>query len=197
MIPQSQVARFPEPGNLVAEGAPRPEREPAREDVGSDPGGLAAVYDQYGAALHRLLCAMLGSRADAEDALQEVFARLAEGRGAQVKDLKAYLFAAARNEALSVLRRRRREALFTAYLPMRVRPARRVEDAVQDAGLLALLQQLPPEQREVVALKVFEQMTFAEIALLVKAPPNTVAARYRYGIQRLRRWWEEEDSNGT
>jgi RNA polymerase sigma-70 factor (ECF subfamily) len=155
------------------------------------------VYDRYGASLHRVLCAMLGSAADAEDALQEVFARLAEGRAQGVRDLKAYLFTAARNEALSVLRRRRRDALFATCLPGLIRPAKPVEEEVREAGLVALLQRLPPEQREVVALKVFEQMTFAEIALLVKAPPNTVAARYRYAIRKLRLWCEEEERDGT
>ncbi|MBV9468194.1 MAG: hypothetical protein JOZ57_02980, partial [Abitibacteriaceae bacterium] len=58
----------------------------------------------------------------------------------------------------------------------------------------ALLQQLPIEQREVIALKVAENLTFAEIAALLKISPNTAASRYRYGIERLRSWWQEENS---
>lgn len=52
---------------------------------------------------------------------------------------------------------------------------------------------LPVEQREVIALKVWEEMTFAQIAAIVKASPNTVASRYRYGIEKLRGWLQEED----
>jgi len=46
-------------------------------------------------------------------------------------------------------------------------------------------------------LKVYEGLTFAEIAAIVKASPNTVASRYRYGIEKLRVWFQEEDDNGN
>lgn len=171
------------------------ERELARGLAARDPGALAELYDRYAPALHRLLCAMLGSTADAEDALQEVFARLAAGRARELSDLKSYVFTAARNEALSVLRKRRREALFSLRF-------RAPEPAVPGNGdahadLPALLQRLPPEQREVVALKVFEQMTFAEIGALVRASPNTVAARYRYALIKLRQWYGEDDPHAV
>jgi RNA polymerase sigma-70 factor (ECF subfamily) len=52
--------------------------------------------------------------------------------------------------------------------------------------LCQAIQGLPPEQREVVILKVYEQMTFLEIARVVKASANTVASRYRYAMKRLR-----------
>ena len=45
---------------------------------------------------------------------------------------------------------------------------------------------LPAEQREVVHLKVFEGMTFQEIADLCGESINTVASRYRYAIEKLR-----------
>jgi RNA polymerase sigma-70 factor (ECF subfamily) len=46
---------------------------------------------------------------------------------------------------------------------------------------------LPPEQREVVRLKVYEQLTFAEISRSVRASVNTVASRYRYALEKLRK----------
>jgi RNA polymerase sigma-70 factor (ECF subfamily) len=49
------------------------------------------------------------------------------------------------------------------------------------------LQALPEEQREVVVLKVYDQLTFAEIGRTVRASVNTVASRYRYGLQKLRK----------
>ena len=74
MITDSQVARFPEAGNPVGEAGWQ-ERELAPGVAGGAPESMGAVYDQYGAVLHRVLYAILGSVADAEDALQEVFAR--------------------------------------------------------------------------------------------------------------------------
>ena len=151
---------------------------------------VTVLYDRYADALHRLLVTILGSPTDAEDALQEVFVKLACGRMARVRDLRAYLFTAARHEAYNMLRQRRRERpLETADLEI-LQTA-----ATPGADIQALLQQLPVAQREVIALKVYEGLTFAEIAGIVKASPNTVASRYCYGIEKLRVWFQEEDEN--
>ena len=58
------------------------------------------------------------------------------------------------------------------------------------------LRELPVEQREVVVLKIWHGLTFASIAGMMSISPNTVAGRYRYGLQKLRRslnkWSEDE-----
>ena len=46
---------------------------------------------------------------------------------------------------------------------------------------------LPAAQREVVYLKVWQDMTFAEIAELLGLSPNTAASMYRYGLAKLKR----------
>ena len=48
------------------------------------------------------------------------------------------------------------------------------------------LRRLPAEQREVLYLKVYEGMTFQEIAVAIGEPLNTVASRYRYALEKLR-----------
>jgi DNA-directed RNA polymerase specialized sigma24 family protein len=45
---------------------------------------------------------------------------------------------------------------------------------------------LPPEQREVIVLKLWHEHTFEEIGELLDISPNTAAGRYRYGLQKLR-----------
>jgi RNA polymerase sigma-70 factor, ECF subfamily len=153
---------------------------------------IVLLYDHYAAALYRVLTAILGINADAEDALQEVFVRLAQGRAKRIHNLRAYLFTAARNEACTILRGRGRE-----------RPLEVTDSLAQGGDNLAagemqsLLQRLPVQQREVIAMKIYEEMTFAEIAKIVKASPNTVASRYRYGIERLRGWVQEESVYGN
>jgi RNA polymerase sigma-70 factor (ECF subfamily) len=47
------------------------------------------------------------------------------------------------------------------------------------------LQKLPPAQSEVVVLKIWEGMTFAEIGEVLGESPNTAASRYRYALQKL------------
>ena len=49
------------------------------------------------------------------------------------------------------------------------------------------VEKLPPNQSEVVVLKIWEGMTFLEIAEVLGESPNTVASRYRYGLEKLTR----------
>ena len=49
------------------------------------------------------------------------------------------------------------------------------------------LRTLPPEQAEVVVLKIWEEMTFAQIGQILETSPNTVASRYQYAMARLTR----------
>jgi RNA polymerase sigma-70 factor (ECF subfamily) len=48
------------------------------------------------------------------------------------------------------------------------------------------LAELPPDQREVIVLKIRHEHTFEEIGELLEIPPNIAAGRCRYGLQKLR-----------
>jgi RNA polymerase sigma-70 factor (ECF subfamily) len=153
---------------------------------------VGLIYDRHAPALYRLLCGLLGNAADAEDALQEVFLRLVSGRTGRVRDLRAYLTVAARNQALTCLRKRGRETnIDDAQWESTVE--NKAQTFANENDWQALLTRLPLEQREVIVLKVWQGLTFAEIAPIVKASPNTVMSRYRYGIEKLRVWCGEED----
>ena len=57
----------------------------------------------------------------------------------------------------------------------------------------AALSGLPVEQAEVVTLKIWSTLTFAQIAEVTTTPPGTVASRYRYAIEHLRRTLVESE----
>jgi RNA polymerase sigma-70 factor (ECF subfamily) len=174
------------------------DKELARRVAEGDPNALALVYDRHAASIYRVLQALLGSPTDAEDALQEIFLKLATGRHRNIRQFRPYLLTAARHEAYGILRRRKREPQLEEYdLPHELANSSVDIEASGDQGYewQTLLARLPLEQREVIALHVWEQMTFAEIASIVKVSPNTVTSRYRYGIERLRLWCREEDAH--
>jgi RNA polymerase sigma factor (sigma-70 family) len=54
------------------------------------------------------------------------------------------------------------------------------------AALTVALAELPADQRAVVHLKLWEGLTFEQIAAALNTPPNTAASRYRYGLDKLR-----------
>ena len=53
-------------------------------------------------------------------------------------------------------------------------------------ALAEALGELPEEQRAIVHLKLWEDLTFQAIAELLDIPRNTAASRYRYGLDKLR-----------
>ena len=58
--------------------------------------------------------------------------------------------------------------------------------SVMSSGLVSLEKQLPPEQRAVAHLKLWEGATFEEIAESLEISVNTAASRYRYALDKLR-----------
>ncbi len=150
--------------------------------------GLADLYDQFGPALFRVACVLLPSRADAEDAVQEVFTGLvrSQRRLAGVKNLRAYLFAALRSACGRIAAARKKEWRVEQDLALLPAPGPSGLEPEQALRLERGLRQLPAEQRELVALKVDGGLTFAEIAACLGISPNTAASRYRYALEKLR-----------
>jgi len=64
-------------------------------------------------------------------------------------------------------------------------PATRTKQAFR-AALAEALAELPEDQRAVVHLKLWDGLTFEQIAGALEIPLNTAASRYRYGLDKLR-----------
>ena len=100
------------------------------------------------------------------------------------------MFRVARNEANRFLRqkhgRREGEAMILAGAVNGFTAAFVAPDEPSLALLLRAAEGLPPEQKEAVFLKVFDGLTFKEIASVCGVSANTAASRYRYGIEKLR-----------
>jgi RNA polymerase sigma-70 factor (ECF subfamily) len=129
------------------------------------------------------------SHAEAEDVLQETFLAVMKLTEAP-ECLEHYCLRVFRNRALNYrrgwLRRLAREFESRAWFEPGDEPDGREQSAVQG------LETLPAEQREVIVLKIWQGCTFEEIAELLAISPNTAAARYRYGLQKLRKHLDVE-----
>ena len=132
--------------------------------------------------------------------MQEVFLRaLARSRWwFGLRNPAGYLYRAARNEALSRLRKRSvrtraaEELIYSGELLASVETS--LESAEEAARVNLALLALPVDQREVVVLKVYQNMTFKEIARVTGASQNTAASRYRYALAKLKEILEEEEA---
>jgi RNA polymerase sigma-70 factor (ECF subfamily) len=140
---------------------------------------LGALYDAWASRLLAYMMTITRDRSKAEDALHNLFVKLATGRP-DLRDSAVYLFRAARNEALRVARRRAERPL--ADLEIVAAPT-----GAADAGAIAdALDRLPAEQFDVVVLHVFEDLSFRETAEVLGIPQDTAASRYRYALDKLR-----------
>ncbi|MGQ9807634.1 MAG: RNA polymerase sigma factor [Armatimonadota bacterium] len=154
---------------------------------------LECLYDLHAPALYRYARSLTGSAEDAEDAMQEVFVRLARA-GRRPEDPRSYLMKAVRNQCLVVIRSRSRRADAARRLADGLAPGRLAVPVDGRADIAEAVQALPLEQREVLILKAVEQMTFEEIASVTGVSANTAASRYRYAVARLRRELKESEN---
>lgn len=155
---------------------------------------LERLYDEHAQALFAFLLNFTRDEDDTRDVLQDVFVKLARQpellRG--VRDERAFLIRLGHNAAIDLMRRRatrdKYHETFGADAET-LSPFAPVDDPDEQAfraELSAALSELPPEQRAVVHLKLWEGLTFEQIAEALGIPLNTAASRYRYGLDKLR-----------
>ena len=163
-----------------------------------DPDLLDALIAQYQHRLLRYLLHLTGNRATAEDLFQETWVRVLEkghlydGRSRFV----TWLLTIAHNVAIDSLRRRTPASLDEMQDPeegvpfevpdARPSPFEQVAAGEESARLQAALNQLPAIFREVLTLRIHEQMKLEEIAELIHIPLATVKTRLYRGVMALR-----------
>lgn len=161
----------------------------AHELRDGDRTALTRLYDAVSARLLRYAEALTKNRADAEDVLHSSLVRVArQPQGFVAADKPwAYLVAVVRNEAVKTVKRRQKKFSLQHFLQVFRSHDCPVEQAESREQVQAAIQKLPAEQAEVVVLKIWEEFTFAEIAVLIGESPNTAASRYRYALEKLSR----------
>ena len=130
------------------------------------------------------------SHSESEDVLQETFIALMQ-KDAVPEEPLHYCLRSFRNKALnhkrSLWRRLTRELESHRWFE------RTNGESPQERAAMRCLAKLPAEQREVIVLKIWNDYTFENIGELLELSPNTVAGRYRYGLQKLRACLNEQN----
>lgn len=158
-------------------------------------------FGAYGPKL--LLCARqwAPSQADAEDIVQEAFVRYWRHQRHLPGDPMALLVTSVRRAALDLVRRDQRRQVRedrahepgAGELPWFRASA---EDDERRVAIEEALRRLPQEQREVLVLKIWGELTFQHIATELDIPANTAASRYRYALAALRQHLTAADCHG-
>lgn len=148
-----------------------------------EPNWCERLYEAKAAGLILYGRALGLSHGEAEDVLQETFVALLQRAGAPALP-EHYCVRSFRNRALNYRRSLWRR--LTRELESRRWFERSPDEMPQERAAMRSLAELPGEQREVIVLKIWHEYTFEEMGELLKLSPNTVAGRYRYGLQKLR-----------
>jgi len=168
-----------------------PDRELAERFRSGDRSAFDAIVRRHQKGVWRMVRRYVRHDADAFDVTQQVFVRafkgLASFRGAAT--VRSWLYRIAINCALSWLRDHRREQpaeiAEDSLTAMPVAPANIASD--QDGTRLrAAIAQLPPKQKLVLELRVFDDLSFKEVAELADCSENTAKVNFHYAVKRLR-----------
>lgn len=150
-------------------------------------GDIAAFgefYSLYKDFVHRIALRYARDEAEALDAVQDVFASIASKPPVIRVGTRTstYLFAMARNAALALRRRTLRCTTIDESLSPAVEPANRVANGALDEAVAAL----PDEQRDVLLMRVVDEMSVEEVAIALGVPEGTVKSRLHAAMARLR-----------
>ena len=170
-----------------------------------DPAAVTALYERYADELRLFLTGVLRNADLADEALQNTFAKAVEiGHTAHEQTIKGWLFQVAFHEALALRRADRLTSARCGKWPDSIRDRTAGEARGEPDDPLArretaervrqALSDLPADQRRVVEMRIYEDKTFAAIAVEISAPLGTVLTRMRLALKRLsRRLGSEQD----
>ena len=184
------------------------DEELMRRTQRGDRQAFSLLYERYSASVLSYLYRMLGNLEDVESIAQEVFLRAFRFAPTYrfPQKFSTWLFTITRNLAINYSRRRKRspvrnvtelnlEGVDISGDPYQV--AQRVTDEVEKqeeiARVLRALDDLPTDQREVIVLGVFQDLSYAQIEEITGTKAVTLRSRMFHGLKRLSRMLGNKD----
>lgn len=147
---------------------------------------LESLYRQVGPLLLAYLRRQVGYRVDAEELLQETFV-VAAGRTESLDaagSQRAWLFGVARNLVREHVRRKMRRPVVTLSLEPAAPAITQPDDRVE--AMRSAIRRLPDAQKEVLELRLSQELSYAEIAEALSVPIGTVRSRLHNAVAALR-----------
>ncbi|WP_458072409.1 RNA polymerase sigma factor [Rhodanobacter sp. BL-MT-08] len=162
-------------------------------------GDLAAfesLYARHRGTLYRYLLRSLRDPYRTDELFQETWSRVINARASYQAQAKfsTWLLQIAHNLMVDSLRRQKpmavgdeaEAALSQVAMPEREQPEHALSDFERRRNLQLAIDRLPDEQREVILLRLEQELSLEEIAIVTGAGRETVKSRLRYAMNRLR-----------
>jgi RNA polymerase sigma-70 factor, ECF subfamily len=155
-----------------------------------DDEAFSALYERYRRPLYVFGARMLGSAEAAGDLVQDTFLGIYERRHELqgLRNFRGWLFTLGRNRCLTLLRQQKTRGRLGAGTepgPQADGPAATLENREESRLVRRALAQMPPEQREVLVLREYQELSYREIAEVTGASESAVKARLFRARQAL------------
>ena len=153
---------------------------------------LASLYDEYFDRIARYIYVRLGDRNEAEDLAGEVFVKALESLKSYKErgiPMQAWLFRIAHNVLVDHLRKRGRIATVPidgVTIEAREDPVATAEKNIEMERVNEAMQKLTPEQREVVRLRFFGDLSSKEVGAILRKSDGAVREMQRAAVEKLR-----------
>ena len=155
--------------------------------LAGDRAAFEPLVERYHRPLFRVAARLLGNREEARDATQTAFLKAYQALATCDRQRKffSWIYRILVNECLNTLRARRPTQDLDPGLAASAEEADAVVASETRQRIRHALLQLTPEQRDVVVLRHFAEMSYAEVAVAVGVPEKTVKSRLFSARQRL------------
>ena len=155
--------------------------------LAGDSSAFEPLVQRYHRPLFNLAARLLGNRDDALDAAQNAFVKAYENLRSfdQGQRFFSWIYQILRNDCLNTLRSRRPSSPLPDDLTASGSPADALEQNARQAAVQAALMALTDDQREVILLRHFTELSYDEIAVATGVPVKTVKSRLFTARQRL------------
>lgn len=149
---------------------------------------FAYIAESFQRPIYRYCCRLLGNRQDAEDAVQDILVKAYQSLRQYKPDagFSAWLYRIACNHCLNLLRRRRLQRhVMRIFRPetLAASAEETMEERLYSPSLELALGKLTLEERNILVLRVFEELTFQEMGEILNISPNALHKR----MERIKR----------
>lgn len=172
------------------------ERELIQKLHNGDKEAAGLIIERYYVDIYRFCLYMVQSEEDAYDIAQESFFKFIKyGTFYHHQNLKGYLLMIARNLCFDYFRDKKGTDPPVEWeeLDKIPKPGNQIKETEDIIYLQNLLNALSPDIREVVVLRMYEEMKFKDIAGMMGCSVSTAKSRFRLGISQLKRMMEEDE----
>lgn len=173
--------------------------------IGGNDNALEPLIQRHKDKVYTAIYMLVKDKYVAEDIFQDAFLKIIktmrDGKYSEQGKFLPWAVRVAHNLCMDHFRRTRKDIPVTLadgrdisdIIPLMVgSPADNMERRQTNAGVRQLIEQLPEDQREVIILRMYADLSFKEIADITSVSINTALGRMRYGLINLRKMIQEK-----